>query len=173
MHEPSALSYRHRTTRCSLLVVACVAIAVSSIQAVESAPGPNLVFILADDLGWSDTTLYGTTSFYETPNIGSPRTGTVWYRFALEADGPILVDLTRPLPLELPSVTDAVAVYTGAALDSLTEVACGSDEVTFSAEAGTTYYLQVYGYTSAFDLFASSSGLVHLESMSPRPEEVP
>ena len=30
---------------------------------------PNVVFILADDLGWSDTTLYGTTSFYETPNI--------------------------------------------------------------------------------------------------------
>ena len=30
---------------------------------------PNIVFILADDLGWSDTTLYGTTKFYETPNI--------------------------------------------------------------------------------------------------------
>lgn len=29
----------------------------------------NVVFILADDLGWSDTTLYGTTSFYETPHI--------------------------------------------------------------------------------------------------------
>lgn len=29
----------------------------------------NVVFILADDLGWSDTTLYGTTRFYETPNI--------------------------------------------------------------------------------------------------------
>lgn len=33
------------------------------------AKQPNLIFILADDLGWSDTTLYGTTSFYETPNI--------------------------------------------------------------------------------------------------------
>lgn len=30
---------------------------------------PNVVFILADDLGWSDTTLFGTTSFYKTPNI--------------------------------------------------------------------------------------------------------
>ncbi len=30
---------------------------------------PNVVFILADDLGWSDTTLFGTTKLYETPNI--------------------------------------------------------------------------------------------------------
>lgn len=30
---------------------------------------PNIVFILADDLGWSDTTLFGTTKLYETPNI--------------------------------------------------------------------------------------------------------
>ncbi|WP_124981037.1 sulfatase [Nonlabens xiamenensis] len=30
---------------------------------------PNVVFILADDLGWSDVTLYGKTSFYETPNL--------------------------------------------------------------------------------------------------------
>lgn len=30
---------------------------------------PNIVFILADDLGWSDTTLYGTTKLYQTPNI--------------------------------------------------------------------------------------------------------
>ncbi|QDT68730.1 Arylsulfatase precursor [Planctomycetes bacterium MalM25] len=29
----------------------------------------NVVFILADDLGWSDTTLFGTTSYYETPQI--------------------------------------------------------------------------------------------------------
>ncbi len=29
----------------------------------------NVVFILADDLGWSDTTLYGTTHLYKTPNI--------------------------------------------------------------------------------------------------------
>jgi arylsulfatase A-like enzyme len=32
------------------------------------APKPNILFILADDLGWADTTPYGST-FYETPNI--------------------------------------------------------------------------------------------------------
>ena len=30
---------------------------------------PNIVLILADDLGWSDTTLYGQTELYETPNL--------------------------------------------------------------------------------------------------------
>ena len=29
----------------------------------------NIVFILADDLGWSDVTLYGKTNYYETPNL--------------------------------------------------------------------------------------------------------
>jgi arylsulfatase A-like enzyme len=29
----------------------------------------NVIFILADDLGWSDTTLYGNTSLYKTPNL--------------------------------------------------------------------------------------------------------
>lgn len=30
---------------------------------------PNIVFILADDLGWADTTLYGHTKLYQTPHI--------------------------------------------------------------------------------------------------------
>ena len=29
----------------------------------------NVIFILADDLGWSDIELYGTTSLYKTKNI--------------------------------------------------------------------------------------------------------
>jgi hypothetical protein len=32
-------------------------------------PAKNLVLILADDLGWADTNLYGKTSLYEIPNI--------------------------------------------------------------------------------------------------------
>ena len=39
------------------------------LHAVELPRNPNIVFILADDLGWSDTTLFGTTEFYETPNV--------------------------------------------------------------------------------------------------------
>ena len=40
------------------------------IAVVASAEPPkNIVLILADDLGWADTTLYGKTTLYETPNI--------------------------------------------------------------------------------------------------------
>ena len=35
----------------------------------NAEPPKNIVLILADDLGWADTTLYGKTSLYETPNI--------------------------------------------------------------------------------------------------------
>lgn len=39
-------------------------------SASGAAPAkPNLVFILADDLGWSDTTFNAPNAFYETPNI--------------------------------------------------------------------------------------------------------
>ena len=30
---------------------------------------PNVIFILADDLGWADTSLYGHTKFYQTPQL--------------------------------------------------------------------------------------------------------
>lgn len=38
-------------------------------EANELSRRPNVVFILADDLGWSDTSLYGKTNLYRTPNI--------------------------------------------------------------------------------------------------------
>jgi len=37
-------------------------------DAEEAARPPNIVLFLADDLGWADTTLTGST-FYETPNV--------------------------------------------------------------------------------------------------------
>jgi arylsulfatase A-like enzyme len=37
--------------------------------AIASGLKPNVLFILADDLGWVDTTLYGHTQFHRTPNL--------------------------------------------------------------------------------------------------------
>ncbi len=53
----------------SIAVVLLSAITVTSAADVTHADRPNIVFILADDLGWADTTLYGHTSYYKTPNI--------------------------------------------------------------------------------------------------------
>lgn len=52
----------------ALLVVLAVTGSHSPSTAVAGSK-PNVVLILADDLGWSDTTLFGTTKFYKTPNI--------------------------------------------------------------------------------------------------------
>lgn len=42
---------------------------ITATATLASAEPLNVVFIMADDLGWSDTTLYDTTALYETPNI--------------------------------------------------------------------------------------------------------
>ncbi len=52
----------------------------SSFQPLENKK-LNVVFILADDLGWADTTLYGHTQFYRTPNLDRlARRGMVFTR---------------------------------------------------------------------------------------------
>ena len=43
---------------------------IMALTTIAAEPPKNIVLILADDLGWADTTLYGKTSLYETPNIG-------------------------------------------------------------------------------------------------------
>src|SRR5262245_33831857 len=50
----------------SRLVLAAVAL--STATAPTQAAPPNVVFILADDLGWTDLAVQGS-KFYETPNI--------------------------------------------------------------------------------------------------------
>jgi len=53
------------------LLILVVLISLSASDSGESGPGKNMnvIFILADDMGWSDCTLYGTTDLYETPNM--------------------------------------------------------------------------------------------------------
>src|SRR6266702_1729326 len=53
----------------ALLLVSALFARLDCAGAASANTKPNIVFILADDLGWSDTTLYGNTKFYETPNI--------------------------------------------------------------------------------------------------------
>lgn len=52
-------------------ITMCLGLVVCSLLArpLFAAKPFNLILILADDLGWADTTLYGKTSLYETPHI--------------------------------------------------------------------------------------------------------
>ena len=49
--------------------LACIGVLAPCAYSASPAAKTNLVFILADDLGWADTTLYGHTTFYKTPNL--------------------------------------------------------------------------------------------------------
>lgn len=55
----------------ALLPVATFAVLLMALESavLGAEPRPNVIFILADDLGWSDTQLYGTTRLYDTPNL--------------------------------------------------------------------------------------------------------
>ena len=50
-----------------LLVVFCSVILITA-EAQQKKSKPNIIVILADDLGWKDLSCYGST-FYETPNL--------------------------------------------------------------------------------------------------------
>jgi arylsulfatase A-like enzyme len=63
----------NRREFCKCLGLGAAAVGLSPwVRAADAAAAParkpNVIFILADDLGWRDTSLYGST-FYETPNV--------------------------------------------------------------------------------------------------------
>ncbi len=60
---------RHRLCAALGLVAGFSLLAPISPAAPAAAPNFNVIFILADDLGWADTALYGHTRFHRTPNL--------------------------------------------------------------------------------------------------------
>lgn len=52
-----------------LIALFCTKHCEAAAKTASDKARPNILFILADDLGWSDTTLFGTTDLYKTPNI--------------------------------------------------------------------------------------------------------
>jgi len=56
------------TTLFTLATLCLAPPAAVAAEAAKSAPPPNVVYILADDLGWTDTATYGSR-YYETPNL--------------------------------------------------------------------------------------------------------
>ena len=58
------------------MLLAGVALATGACAEEKPARTPNVVFILADDLGWGDLSCYGQKNF-ETPNIDALARGGV------------------------------------------------------------------------------------------------
>ena len=60
------------TLRCCVLVVAILAASLqsSTLAQTPSAPRPNVVLVITDDMGWADLSSYGATDI-KTPNIDS------------------------------------------------------------------------------------------------------
>ena len=52
----------------SLIIALSLALVLTSIVQASDPDRPNIVFLLADDLGWTGTTSFGS-DFYETPNL--------------------------------------------------------------------------------------------------------
>ena len=53
----------------SKYIIILIVLLLCTPSCIAQSKQPNIVFILADDLGWSDVTLYGKTKLYETPNL--------------------------------------------------------------------------------------------------------
>ncbi|MEO1999054.1 MAG: sulfatase-like hydrolase/transferase, partial [Planctomycetaceae bacterium] len=73
---------QHRSWNVIGLVICCVAASSTRVGAAEAAPTrrPNIVLIVADDLGWADVSLHGTQ--IKTPHIDSiAHTGAELERF--------------------------------------------------------------------------------------------
>jgi arylsulfatase A-like enzyme len=86
---------------------------------------PNVVFILADDLGWSDTTLHGTTQFYQTPNIQR-----------LAARGMMFTRAYSASPLCSPT-RSAILTGLSPARTGITNPNCHRPELVLKAKAGS------------------------------------
>ncbi len=56
------------TTRVISGLLALVTFFIMRVAPTEAREQPNIIFVLADDLGWTDTGVYGS-DYYETPNI--------------------------------------------------------------------------------------------------------
>ena len=111
-----------------------------AVDVEEQLPPPNDDFANATPVssvpfsGGFDLT--GATAQDGEPTTcqGIPAPATAWYAFTPSQTGSYVVNRSGYGP---------IAAYTGSSLSGLTQVACGSYQTIFRAEAGTTYHLQV------------------------------
>ncbi len=87
------------------ILAACLSL---SLIANSAERPPNIVFILADDLGWADTSLYGHTKFYRTPNIDRLAMRGMTFTNAYSAPRPIPLSSTASISISPTSPAPAL-----------------------------------------------------------------
>lgn len=137
-----------------LLVLVCIGIPVSAQQAVM-APPANDMFVNAEVISGVSGAINGTnleaTSETGEPNIVSGGTiNSVWYKFTAPMTGSLNIDTNGPGTI---TSDTAIAVFTGAAVDSLMKITenagyvpFGYSRMTLGVTSGTTYYIKVEGF---------------------------
>ena len=89
----------------------------------------------------TDTSAASTETGEPAPSCASTSTATIWYAFTPETSGSVSAYIIAN------RFSAVVAVYTGNPPTGLTEIGCRSYSglLTFHADSGTTYYVQVGG----------------------------
>ena len=97
------------------------------------------------------TNTYASKETGEPAHAGNAGGASLWWSFTPTVDGPVTFDTDGS------GINTLLAVYTGSAVDALTEVTSNDDDqnlsprslAAFMAVAGTTYYITVDGYNGA------------------------
>jgi hypothetical protein len=132
---------------------------------------PNDLFAASQPLSGSEAVRLGDSSDGATKEAGEPAHAgnsggaSIWYSWTAPASGPVVIDTAQS------SFDTLLAVYTGAGVGSLAEIASNDDvapgsdlssQVNFEADAGQTYRIAVDGFSGA-------SGTVRLEVVGSAP----
>lgn len=141
-------------------VLVLAGLAASSSPAAAAPPG-NDDFANAVDIGYTAASGSNVEATYETgepqpsctvTEFNGSAESSIWYRFTAPATEDVSMDT-----LQSESSDTEIAVYTGSAVDGLTEVACNDDvdpgnnnfrsQLTMGASQGAVYYVQVSTWT--------------------------
>ncbi len=148
-----------------------VLFATSSAFAADTFPGPAL------GVGGSfvDSNVGTTGETGEPLTLGGGALNTQWYSWTAPASGFVSFGTCNPTGSALTNFDTTIGVYTGSAVNALTQIGFNDDTpgcnsvvnanygstVAFNAIAGTIYRIQVDGYANAtgqFNLFYGYSG---------------
>jgi hypothetical protein len=154
-----------------IVSVILILVQISEAFAADTFPGPAL------GVGGSfvDTNVGTTGETGEPLTLGGGALNTQWYSWTAPSSGFVSFGTCNPTGSSLTNFDTTIGVYTGSAVNGLTQIGFNDDTpgcnsvvnanygstVAFNAVGGTTYRIQVDGYASTtgqFNLFYGYSG---------------